>query len=56
MKGITGLAVDWIENAVLWSNAEKGTIQRIDTDGRNKKTVLRDLSQPRNVVVDPNER
>lgn len=56
MKGITGLAVDWIENAVLWSNAEKGTIQRVDTDGRNEKTVLQDLSQPSSVVVDPNER
>uniref|UniRef100_A0A671PV14 Pro-epidermal growth factor-like n=1 Tax=Sinocyclocheilus anshuiensis TaxID=1608454 RepID=A0A671PV14_9TELE len=56
VKGITGLAVDWIENAVLWSNAEKGTIQRMDTDGRNEKIVLRDLSQPRSVVVDPNER
>uniref|UniRef100_A0A8C1WUW4 Epidermal growth factor n=1 Tax=Cyprinus carpio TaxID=7962 RepID=A0A8C1WUW4_CYPCA len=56
VKGITGLAVDWIENTVLWSNAERGTIQRMDTDGRNKKIVLRDLSQPRSVVVDPNER
>ncbi|KAI2656900.1 Pro-epidermal growth factor [Labeo rohita] len=56
VKGITGLAVDWIANAVLWSIAEKGTIQRMDTDGRNEKTVLRDLSQPRSVVVDPNER
>ncbi|KAI7801842.1 putative pro-epidermal growth factor, partial [Triplophysa rosa] len=56
VKGITGLAVDWIENSVLWSNAENGTIRRVDTDGRNKKTVLQDLSQPSSVVVDPNER
>ncbi|XP_067312647.1 pro-epidermal growth factor [Pseudorasbora parva] len=55
-KRITGLAVNWIENSVLWSNADKGTIHRMDTDGRNEKTVLRDLSQPKSVVVDPNER
>lgn len=51
-----GLAVDWIENTVLWSIVEKGTIQKMDTDGRHKKIVLRDLSQPRSVVVDLNER
>lgn len=56
VKRITGLAVNWIENSVLWSNADKGTIHRMDTDGRNEKTVLRDLSQPKSVVVDPNER
>lgn len=48
--------MDWIENSVLWSDAENGTIWRVDTDGRNKKTVLQDLSQPSSVVVDPNER
>ncbi|XP_073777403.1 pro-epidermal growth factor isoform X1 [Danio rerio] len=56
VKGITGLVVDWIENLVLWSNADEGTIQRMDTDGRNDRVVLRNLSQPRGVVVDPNER
>jgi len=56
VKKITGLAVNWIENSVLWSNADKGTIHRMDTDGRNENTVLRDLSQPKSVVVDPNER
>lgn len=56
VKKITGLAVNWIENSVLWSNADKGTIHRMDTDGRNENIVLRDLSQPKSVVVDPNER
>lgn len=56
VEKITGLAVNWIENSVLWSNADKGTIHRMDTDGRNENTVLRDLSQPKSVVVDPNER
>uniref|UniRef100_A0A4W4ENW8 EGF-like domain-containing protein n=1 Tax=Electrophorus electricus TaxID=8005 RepID=A0A4W4ENW8_ELEEL len=55
-KGISGLAVDWIENSVFWSIRKRGRIQRAQTDGKNEKTVLRDLSQPSSLVIDPNER
>uniref|UniRef100_A0AAR2IME2 EGF-like domain-containing protein n=1 Tax=Pygocentrus nattereri TaxID=42514 RepID=A0AAR2IME2_PYGNA len=55
-KGISGLAVDWIENKIFWSSRKRGTIQRVDSDGKNKTTVLRNLSQPSSLAIDANER
>ncbi|XP_066506152.1 pro-epidermal growth factor isoform X1 [Hoplias malabaricus] len=55
-KGISGMAVDWIEKSIFWSSRKRGMIQRVDSDGKNKKTILRDLSQPSSLVIDPNER
>uniref|UniRef100_A0A8B9KDE6 Epidermal growth factor n=1 Tax=Astyanax mexicanus TaxID=7994 RepID=A0A8B9KDE6_ASTMX len=55
-KGVSGLAVDWIENSIYWSSRKRGMIQRADSDGKNKSTVLQDLSQPSSLVIDPNQR
>ncbi|GAA6075260.1 pro-epidermal growth factor [Tachysurus ichikawai] len=53
-KGISGLAVDWRGNSVYWSNGKTGMIRRADTDGHNIRTVLRDLTRPSSLVIDPN--
>ncbi|KAL7886291.1 hypothetical protein AOLI_G00065860 [Acnodon oligacanthus] len=55
-KGISGLAVDWIEHTIFWSSRKRGTIQRADSDGKNKTTVLRNLSKPSSLAIDANER
>ncbi|TSO15242.1 Pro-epidermal growth factor [Bagarius yarrelli] len=53
-EGITGLAVDWRDNTVYWSSRNTEMIQQADTNGHNVKTVLRNLTQPSSVVIDPN--
>ncbi|XP_030650137.1 pro-epidermal growth factor [Chanos chanos] len=55
-KGISGLAVDWVASAVFWSSLPTGTIHRMDMDGKNQRVFLRHLTQPSNMVIDPNER
>ncbi|XP_053179658.1 pro-epidermal growth factor [Scomber japonicus] len=55
-KHISGLAVDWIWNSVYWTSREKGKIKRMDTNGKNERTLLRHLSQPSSIAIDPSER
>uniref|UniRef100_A0AAZ3RHZ6 EGF-like domain-containing protein n=1 Tax=Oncorhynchus tshawytscha TaxID=74940 RepID=A0AAZ3RHZ6_ONCTS len=55
-KGISGLAVDWVHNFVIWTSGEVGSIKRVDTDGKNERTLLRHLSQPISIAVAPNDR
>uniref|UniRef100_A0A3Q1BPG7 EGF-like domain-containing protein n=1 Tax=Amphiprion ocellaris TaxID=80972 RepID=A0A3Q1BPG7_AMPOC len=52
-KHISGLAVDWIWNNVYWTNGEKGEIKRMDTNGKNQGTLLRHLTLPSSINVDP---
>ncbi|XP_055015591.1 pro-epidermal growth factor [Boleophthalmus pectinirostris] len=55
-KHISGLAVDWLWNSIYWTSSEKGKIRRIDKNGKNEKTILRHLSQPSSIAVDPTKR
>uniref|UniRef100_A0A8C6TG68 Epidermal growth factor n=1 Tax=Neogobius melanostomus TaxID=47308 RepID=A0A8C6TG68_9GOBI len=55
-KHISGLAVDWLWNRIYWTSGEKGKIRRVDTNGKNEKTVLRHLTQPSSIAVDPTKR
>lgn len=55
-KDISGLAVDWIWNGVYWTSGEKGKIKRIDIYGKNERTLLRHLTQPSSITVDPTKR
>uniref|UniRef100_A0A8D3CZ80 Epidermal growth factor n=1 Tax=Scophthalmus maximus TaxID=52904 RepID=A0A8D3CZ80_SCOMX len=55
-KHISGLAVDWIWNSVYWTSREKGKVKRMDLNGKNERTLLRHLTQPSSIVVDPNNR
>lgn len=55
-KHISGLAVDWIWNSVYWTSGEKGKIKRMDINGENETTLLRHLTQPSSITVDPNNR
>ncbi|MBN3299037.1 EGF factor, partial [Amia calva] len=53
-KGVSGFAVDWIQNNVIWTNHQKGNIERAGTDGKNARVLLQNLSQPSGIIVDPN--
>ncbi|XP_037117656.1 pro-epidermal growth factor isoform X1 [Syngnathus acus] len=55
-KHISGLAVDWIRNAVYWTSREKGKIKTMDTNGKSEKTLVRHLTQPSSIVIDPTKR
>lgn len=55
-KQISGLAVDWIWNSIFWTSKEKGTIKKIDINGKNEVTLVRHLTQPRAITVDPIDR
>ncbi|XP_005467322.3 pro-epidermal growth factor [Oreochromis niloticus] len=55
-KHISGLAVDWIWNSVYWTSGEKGEVKRIDINGRKQRTLLRHLTQPNSITVDPSNR
>uniref|UniRef100_A0AAQ6I939 EGF-like domain-containing protein n=1 Tax=Anabas testudineus TaxID=64144 RepID=A0AAQ6I939_ANATE len=55
-KHISGLAVDWIWNSVYWTTEEKGKIKRMDTNRKNEKTILRHLTRPSFIAVDPTNR
>ncbi|XP_028272289.1 pro-epidermal growth factor [Parambassis ranga] len=55
-KHISGLAVDWIWNTVYWTSEVKGQIKRMDRNGKNERTLLRHLTQPSSITVDPTKR
>ncbi|XP_031722719.1 pro-epidermal growth factor [Anarrhichthys ocellatus] len=55
-KHISGLAVDWIWNRVYWTSGEKGKIKTMDINGKNERTLLRHLTQPNSINVDPANR
>ncbi|XP_019739427.1 pro-epidermal growth factor isoform X1 [Hippocampus comes] len=55
-KHISGLTVDWIRNAVYWTSREKGRIKRMDTNGKSERTLVRHLTQPNSIVIDPTKR
>uniref|UniRef100_A0A671YI11 Epidermal growth factor n=1 Tax=Sparus aurata TaxID=8175 RepID=A0A671YI11_SPAAU len=55
-KHISGLAVDWIWNSVYWTSGEKGKIKRMDINGKNERTLLRHLTEPSCITVDPTSR
>uniref|UniRef100_A0A672HRA5 Epidermal growth factor n=1 Tax=Salarias fasciatus TaxID=181472 RepID=A0A672HRA5_SALFA len=50
---ISGLAVDWIWNSLYWTSGEKGEIKTMYINGKNERTIMRHLSKPSSIGVDP---
>ncbi|XP_028932872.1 pro-epidermal growth factor isoform X1 [Ornithorhynchus anatinus] len=55
-KGVSGMAINWISEEIIWANRQKGTIEITDTKGNNSRVLLRDLDCPTRIVVDPAKR
>ncbi|KAJ3587378.1 hypothetical protein NHX12_010976 [Muraenolepis orangiensis] len=53
--GVSGLAVDWLEDRVYWTNEERGDIRRVSITGHNQETVFSGLDRPCCMVLDPNQ-
>ncbi|XP_078090926.1 pro-epidermal growth factor [Mustelus asterias] len=54
-KGLSGFAVDWLHNTIIWTNQKKGTIETADLNGKNSKILLKELTFPTVIVVDPEQ-
>ncbi|XP_051821075.1 pro-epidermal growth factor isoform X2 [Antechinus flavipes] len=55
-KGISGMAINWIHDEIVWSNQLKGTIETTDMKGNNSHILLKELNYPKNIVLDPIKR
>ncbi|XP_038054823.1 protocadherin Fat 4-like [Patiria miniata] len=52
---VDGIAVDWINKKLFWTDYAQGTINRLDLNGfTNKAVVIADgITNPRGIVLDP---
>ncbi|XP_047654803.1 pro-epidermal growth factor isoform X3 [Phacochoerus africanus] len=55
-KNVSGMAINWINEELIWSNQQEGTITVTDMKGNNSRVLLSALKYPANVAVDPVER
>ncbi|XP_078398838.1 pro-epidermal growth factor isoform X4 [Cetorhinus maximus] len=54
-KGLLGFAVDWLHNTIIWTNQKKGTIEMSNLNGKNSKILLKELTFPTVIAVDPEQ-
>ncbi|XP_056659056.1 pro-epidermal growth factor isoform X1 [Monodelphis domestica] len=55
-KGVSGMAINWMHEEIIWSNQLKGTIEATDMKGNNSHVLLKELNHPKNIIVDPVKR
>ncbi|XP_023590572.1 pro-epidermal growth factor [Trichechus manatus latirostris] len=55
-KSVSGMAINWINEEIIWSNQQEGVITVTDMKGNNSRVLLSSLNYPANVAVDPVER
>uniref|UniRef100_G3TC14 Pro-epidermal growth factor n=1 Tax=Loxodonta africana TaxID=9785 RepID=G3TC14_LOXAF len=55
-KRVSGMAINWINEEIIWSNQQEGVITVTDMKGNNSRVLLSSLNYPANVAVDPVER
>ncbi|XP_007938973.1 LOW QUALITY PROTEIN: pro-epidermal growth factor [Orycteropus afer afer] len=55
-KSVSGMAINWINEEIIWSNQQEGVITVTDMKGNNPQVLLNGLNNPENVAVDPVER
>lgn len=55
-KNVSGMAINWVDEEVLWVDQQEGIISVTDMKGNRSHVLLSSLKQPANVAVDPMER
>ena len=55
-KGISGFAIDWINQDILWANRQKGTIEVTDMNGKKRRVLLRDVGHPTRIIIGAEQR
>lgn len=57
MKSSDGIAVDWINQVLFWTDTGSDKIEQANLDGTKQITILsKDLDEPRDIAVDPVEK
>ena len=47
------MAINWINEELIWSNQQEGIIIETDMNGNNSWVLLSALKYPANIAVDP---
>ncbi|KAK2519884.1 Egf [Columba guinea] len=55
-KGISGFAIDWINQDILWANRQKATIEATDMNGKKRRVILRGVGHPMRITIDAEQR
>lgn len=51
-----GIAVDWINDKLYWTDSKLSRIEMCELDGSRRKVILwKDIDKPRAIVVHPNK-
>ena len=48
-----GLALDWVNRNLYWTDYELGTISFVNTDNLHKTVIIQGLQLPLAIAVDP---
>lgn len=51
-----GLAVDWVHDVLYWTDREQKTLEAAYLDGSKRRTVFKNLDQPKDIAVDPHKK
>ena len=52
-KGLEGIALDWINKKIYWVDRQTQHLNVAELDGRNRRTLVAGIKDPRAIVVHP---
>jgi epidermal growth factor len=55
-KNVSGMAINWINEEIIWSNQREGIITVTDMNGNHSHVLLSTLKYPAKIAVDPVKR
>lgn len=48
-----GLAIDWINNKMYWTDTGRNVLEQSDLNGNSRRTLIYSLDEPRGLAIDP---